>query len=70
MKAFIAALSGPASDAAYLRDMNDIHTEDGAAFAKESTAGANAALKAFASETHRMVLRHIGELSAIGPKRK
>ena len=62
----LSALSGPAFDAAYLRDMKDIHTKDGAAFAKESTTGANVALKAFASETHRIVLRHIGELSAIG----
>jgi putative membrane protein len=46
----------------------DIHAKDGAAFAKESTAGTNSALKAFASEMHRIVLRHIGELSAIGPK--
>jgi putative membrane protein len=66
----LTALSGPAFDAAYLRDMKDIHEKDGAAFAKESTAGTNAALKTFASETHRIVLRHIGELSAIGPKKE
>ena len=64
----LTALSGPAFDAAYLMDMKDIHAKDGAAFAKESTAGTNIALKKFASETHRIVLRHIGELSAIGPK--
>ncbi len=62
----LTALSGPAFDAAYLRDMKDIHAKDGAAFAKESRDGTNAALKAFASETHRIVLRHIGELSATG----
>ena len=66
----LTALSGPAFDAAYLIDMEDIHAKDGAAFAKESTAGTNVALKEFASETHRIVLRHIGELSAIGPKKE
>ena len=65
----LTALSGPAFDTAYLRDMKDVHAKDGAAFAQESTAGTNAALKSFASETHRIVLRHIGELSAIGPKK-
>jgi len=60
----LTALSGAAFDAAYLKDMKDIHAKDGAAFAKESTGGSNAALKAFASETHRIVLRHIGALSA------
>jgi putative membrane protein len=65
----LTALSGPAFDAAYLDDMKDIHAKDGAAFAKESTAGTNEALKAFASETNRIVLRHIGELSAIGPEK-
>lgn len=66
----LTALSGPAFDSAYLRDMEDIHTKDGAAFAEESTAGTNAALKAFAAETHRIVLRHIAELSATGPQGK
>ena len=60
----MTALSGAAFDAAYLRDMRDIHAKDGTAFAKESTGGTNAALRGFASETHRIVLRHIGELSA------
>ncbi len=63
----LKALSGEAFDAAYLRDMEDIHAKDGAAFAKESKTGSNPALKAFAAETHRIVLRHIGELKAIGP---
>jgi putative membrane protein len=61
------ALSGPTFDATYLKDMKDIHAKDGAAFAKEATTGNNPALKSFASETHRIVLRHIGELSATGP---
>jgi putative membrane protein len=63
----LKALSGPAFDAAYLRDMEDIHAKDGAAFANEAIAGSNPKLKAFATETHRIVLRHIGELKAIGP---
>jgi putative membrane protein len=62
----LKALSGSAFDAAYLRDMEDIHAKDGAAFAKEAKSGSNAKLKAFAAETHRIVLRHIGELKALG----
>ena len=66
----LSALSGTAFDAAYLNDMKDIHAKDGAAFAKESKLGTNPALRAFATETHRIVVRHIGELSATGPKEK
>jgi putative membrane protein len=62
----LTALSGLAFDAAYLHDMEDIHAKDGAAFANEAEAGTNPALRAFAAETHRIVLRHIGELTAIG----
>ena len=60
----LKALSGPAFDKAYLHDMAVIHAKDGAAFAKEATDGSNADLKAFAVETHRIVVRHIGELKA------
>jgi putative membrane protein len=60
-------LSGVAFDAAYLRDMKEIHAIDGAAFKSEAASTSYAPLKAFASETHRIVLRHIGELNAIGP---
>jgi putative membrane protein len=63
----LKALSGTAFDAAYLRDMKEIHAIDGAAFAKEASTSSYADLKSFASETHRIVLRHIGELSALGP---
>lgn len=63
----LKALSGMAFDAAYLRDMEDIHAKDGAAFAKEAKSGSNPKLRAFAAETHRIVLRHIGELKAAGP---
>jgi len=64
--AALKALSGPAFDAAYLQAMNEIHAKDGAAFAEEAKTGTNADLRAFAAETHRIVLRHIGELNAIG----
>jgi len=64
----LKALSGSAFDAAYLQDMEEIHAKDGAAFAKEAKGGTNQALRDFAAETHRIVLRHIGELKAIGPK--
>lgn len=63
----LKALSGSAFDTAYLKDMEDIHAKDGAAFATEATSGTNPALKDFATETHRIVVRHIGELKASGP---
>ena len=63
----LKSLSGPAFDAAYLREMEDIHAKDSAAFAKEASGGSNPQLKSFASQTHRIVLRHIGGLKAIGP---
>jgi len=65
----LSALSGPAFDAAYLQDMEEIHAKDGAAFAKEAQSGTNPALRSFAAETHRIVVRHIGELHAEGPKK-
>jgi putative membrane protein len=65
----LSALSGAAFDAAYLSDMEEIHAKDGAAFAKEAASGTNPALRAFAAETHRIVVRHIGELKASGPKK-
>ena len=63
----LKSLTGPAFDAAYLHDMEDIHAKDGAAFEKEAETGTNPALKSFAAQTHRIVLRHIGELKALGP---
>jgi len=63
----LSALSGRAFDAAYLRDMKDIHAKDGAAFAMEAKGGTDPQLRGFAAETHRIVLRHIGELDAVGP---
>ena len=63
----LKALSGTAFDTAYLHDMDDIHKKDGAAFAKEAKSGTNPALRDFATETHRIVVRHLGELHASGP---
>ncbi|MCJ2073397.1 DUF4142 domain-containing protein [Methylobacterium sp. J-030] len=57
-------LSGAAFDSAYVKDMKAIHDADGAAFAKEAKSGTDPDLKAFAAETHRIVQRHLGELSA------
>jgi putative membrane protein len=65
----LSSLSGEAFDAAYLLDMEVIHSKDGAAFAKEARFGATPALRALASETHRIVVRHVGELRALGPKK-
>ena len=60
----MSALPADQFDAAYLKDMKKIHDADGAAFVKESVVGTNADLKAFASETYRIVQRHLGELNA------
>jgi putative membrane protein len=62
----LKALSGSSFDVAYLHAMQVIHAKDGAAFAAEAKSGSNAKLVAFAGETHRIVLRHIGEITAIG----
>jgi len=63
----LKAASGEAFDALYLHDMDVVHAKDGAAFAKEAARGTNPDLRAFAAETHRIVLRHIGEVRATGP---
>lgn len=60
--------TGVAFDTLYLKDMEEIHAKDGAAFAMEAKTGDNADLKYFAAETHRIVVRHIGELQASGPR--
>jgi putative membrane protein len=60
----MSALPANQFDAAYIHDMKKIHAADGAAFLKESTAGSNPDLKAFAAETYRIVQRHLGELGA------
>ncbi len=63
----LKAKTGTDFDAAYLQAMKVIHAKDGAAFATEAKSGSNAKLVAFAVETHRIVLRHIGEITALGP---
>ncbi|MCB8877121.1 DUF4142 domain-containing protein [Acidisoma silvae] len=63
----LTSLSGRAFDTRYLSDMKAIHAKDGAAFAQEAKTGTDPKLRAFAAETHRIVLRHIGELDAVGP---
>lgn len=60
----LKAASGAAFDRLYLQDMITIHHKDGAAFAKEARGGTNPDLRAFATETHRIVVRHLGELGA------
>jgi putative membrane protein len=60
----LKALSGPAFDAAYLKDMEQVHAKDGAAFAKEAKLGSDPKLRAFATETHAIVVAHVGELKA------
>ena len=63
--ASLKALSGPAFDTAYVREMKAIHDKDGAAFAQEAKAGSNPQLRQFAAETHRIVVMHIGELRGV-----
>ena len=50
-------------DAAYLADMKSIHDKDEKLFAQESNDGTGA-FKAFATETDKIVKRHIGALNA------
>ncbi len=65
----LKALSGSAFDSTYLKDMEDVHAKDGAAFAAEARAGTNPKLRAFAAETHKIVQSHIGELRATAAAR-
>lgn len=62
----LKALSGSSFDVTYLREMDEIHKKDGAAFATEAKSGSNRALREFAAETRRIVQRHLGELHASG----
>jgi putative membrane protein len=65
--AALKALDGGSFDRAYMSEMADIHAKDGAAFAKEAKAGGAADYRAFAAETHLIVLRHIGAIHAAPP---
>lgn len=60
-------LKGAEFDTAYMNDMAEIHAADGAAFAAEATEGGSDEFKAFANETHTIVLRHIGAIHAAPP---
>ena len=63
----LRGLSGPAFDAAYMREMASLHAKDGAAFAQEAKGGGSADYRGFAGETHRIVARHIGAIHAETP---
>ncbi len=63
----LGTLSGPAFDAAYMKEMDTLHAGDGAAFAKEAADGGSPAFKAFGVETHLIVQRHIGAIHAAPP---
>lgn len=63
----LKSLSGPAFDSEYMTEMAAIHDADGAAFADEATNGGSDDFKAFANETHTIVLRHIGAIHAAPP---
>lgn len=64
----LKALSGPAFDTQYMRDMGELHPKDGTAFAKEGASGGSADYRAFGRETHLIVARHIGAIQAANPK--
>ncbi len=66
----LGKLSGAAFDQAYMAEMATIHDADGAAFATEAQESPNAGLKAFADETHTIVLRHIGAIHGASPPAK
>lgn len=61
----LSSLSGKAFDAEYMMEMATLHDGDGAAFAKEAVGGGSPAYRAFGSETHRIVQRHIGAIRAV-----
>ena len=57
----LKAVSGPAFDAAYITDMQQIHDKDEKLFAQENIDG-SADFKPFAYETDNIVKRHISAL--------
>jgi putative membrane protein len=61
----LSALSGKAFDTAYVTEMERIHALDGGLFAKEAKEGSGD-FKAFAVETHSIVLMHVGALKGTG----
>ena len=63
----LQSLQGPAFDSAYMGEMATLHAGDGAAFAKEARDGGSPAFRAFGTETHVIVQRHIGAIHAAPP---
>jgi putative membrane protein len=61
----LSALAGKAFDTAYVAEMKKIHALDGGLFAKEAKEGSGD-FKAFAAETHAIVLMHVGALKGTG----
>jgi putative membrane protein len=55
------ALSDQSFDSAYAREMNDVHSVELAAFAKETQDGQNADLKVFAANAASVFARHASE---------
>ncbi len=60
----ISALTGKAFDAAYIEEMEKVHKIDGGLFAQEAIDGGAPSMKAFAAETHEIVVMHVGALKA------
>jgi len=63
----LSGLSGSQFDSVYMSEMAAIHAKDGAAFAQEAREGESPAYRAFAAETHKIVLRHIGAINGVAP---
>jgi putative membrane protein len=58
----LKAISAADFDAAYIKDMADIHAQDERLFAQEAVDGGASQYKAFAAETDLIVKRHIGAI--------
>ena len=65
--AHLKSLSGAPFDDAYMSEMATLHAGDGAAFAKEAADGGSPDFRAFGTETHKIVQRHIGAIHAAAP---
>ncbi|MCU1257916.1 MAG: outer membrane protein [Bryobacterales bacterium] len=64
----LSALSGPAFDRAYMKDMVADHKKDVAAFQKEANTGKDEAIKGFASKTLPILQEHLKLAEDIQPK--
>ncbi len=60
--AHLKSLSGADFDAAYMKEMAEIHDKDEKLFAQEAMDGGASEFKAFAAKTDLIVKRHIGAL--------